>query len=160
MRLQVLAIGRLKTGPEKLLAEDYATRIEQIKRKSGITGFEVKSFQESQAQSIEQRVSAEATDLWTHVPAGGVTVLLDERGKAINSAAFAKILSVAAAEAVPAMTVLIGGPDGHAPESREKAAHVLSFGAMTWPHRLVRIMLLEQIYRALTILQNHPYHRV
>jgi 23S rRNA (pseudouridine1915-N3)-methyltransferase len=53
----------------------------------------------------------------------------------------------------------LGGPDGHDAESRVKADMVMSFGPMTFPHRLARIMLLEQIYRALTILVNHPYHR-
>ena len=57
------------------------------------------------------------------------------------------------------MAFLIGGPDGHAPGVRDNAGLLMSFGPMTWPHRLVRVMLLEQIYRALTIIAGHPYHR-
>jgi 23S rRNA (pseudouridine1915-N3)-methyltransferase len=159
LRLQLLAIGKLKSGPEKLLAEDYTGRIEQIRRKSGITQFDVKVFSESVLASKEQRMKAEAQELRGALAGGAETILLDERGKTMSSAALSDLIGKKANTGVPSLAFLIGGPDGHAPDLRETAHHVLSFGAMTWPHRLVRIMVLEQIYRSLTILQNHPYHR-
>jgi 23S rRNA (pseudouridine1915-N3)-methyltransferase len=85
---------------------------------------------------------------------------LDERGKSCSSAEFSRLIAEHGQNATKNMGFLIGGPDGHASETRKAARHVLSFGPMTFPHRLLRVMLLEQIYRAVTILVNHPYHRV
>jgi 23S rRNA (pseudouridine1915-N3)-methyltransferase len=93
------------------------------------------------------------------VPAKGFSVVLDERGKALASHAFADLLRRHLDGGTPDIAFLIGGPDGHAPGIRENAGLLLSFGPMTWPHRLVRVMLLEQLYRALTIIAGHPYHR-
>ena len=86
--------------------------------------------------------------------------MLDERGKAFGSEAFAADLAAARDAGAPAYALIIGGPDGIDPELRAKSSLVLAFGAMTWPHQLVRIMAAEQIYRAITILSGHPYHRV
>lgn len=88
------------------------------------------------------------------------TVVLDERGRTLASEAFAELLRRHLDDGTGDMAFLIGGPDGHAPDIRENAGLLLSFGAMTWPHRLVRVMLFEQIYRAVTIIAGHPYHRV
>ena len=93
------------------------------------------------------------------LPQRGFAVVLDERGKAMASEAFAQLLRRHLDDATPEVSFVIGGPDGHAAETRSEAGLLLSFGAMTWPHRLVRVMLFEQIYRAMTILQAHPYHR-
>ncbi len=160
MRLQVLAIGKLKTGPERDLAADYQGRIDAIRKKSGVTRLEVKDFAESQLQSSASRMKAEAEILWGAVLPGAEVIVLDERGKSVSSEAFAALIGKRLDQAVPAVSFMIGGPDGHAAETRAKATMMISFGAMTWPHRLTRVMLLEQLYRTLTILQGHPYHRV
>ena len=94
------------------------------------------------------------------LPPKGFSVVLDERGKALASEAFAELLRRHLDGGTPDMAFLIGGPDGHAPEIRETAGLLMSFGPMTWPHRLVRVMLFEQLYRAVTIIAGHPYHRV
>jgi 23S rRNA (pseudouridine1915-N3)-methyltransferase len=160
LRLQVLAIGKLKAGPERELAADYQGRIEAIRKKSGVTALEVKDFAESQLPSAAQRMKTEAEILWGAAATGAEVIVLDERGKTISSEAFAVMIGKKLDQAVPAVSFMIGGPDGHAAETREKATMMISFGAMTWPHRLTRVMLLEQLYRTLTILQGHPYHRV
>jgi 23S rRNA (pseudouridine1915-N3)-methyltransferase len=154
-----MAIGKLKTGPERELAADYHGRIEAIRKKSGVTSLDVKEFSESQLPTVEGRMKAEAEVLWGAVLPGADVFVLDERGKAISSEAFASKIEQRLQRAVPAVSFLIGGPDGHAADTRAKAALMISFGAMTWPHRLTRVMLLEQLYRTLTILQGHPYHR-
>jgi 23S rRNA (pseudouridine1915-N3)-methyltransferase len=159
LRLAVLAIGKLKSAPERELVKDYGTRISAIGRKSGMTDFSAKEFAESQLPTAGQRLHAEAETLWAHVPQGSVVVALDERGSDISSEAFAKRLGDWANAAKPATVFMIGGPDGHDDTTRQRAGLVLGLGKMTWPHRLVRVLLAEQIYRALTILQNHPYHR-
>ena len=93
------------------------------------------------------------------VPEDGVRVVLDERGESISSSSLAGLLQGWRSSSTPAVTFIIGGHDGLAPSLREKSTLALAFGAVTWPHQLVRIMLLEQIYRAVTILAGHPYHR-
>ncbi|MFN4141149.1 23S rRNA (pseudouridine(1915)-N(3))-methyltransferase RlmH [Aestuariivirga sp.] len=159
MRLSVIAAGRLKPGPEKLLAEDYLTRASGLGRKAGIARIAVTEFPESQASSPAARMAEEARLIAGALPPRAFGVVLDERGKALASEAFAELLRRHLETGTADMAFLIGGPDGHAPETREQAGLLLSFGPMTWPHRLVRVMLFEQIYRAVTILTGHPYHR-
>jgi 23S rRNA (pseudouridine1915-N3)-methyltransferase len=86
-------------------------------------------------------------------------ISLDERGTELTSTAFAAELRRFIDRGAAELAFLIGGPDGHADEIKKHAALQLSLGKMTWPHRLVRPMLAEQIYRSVTILLNHPYHR-
>jgi 23S rRNA (pseudouridine1915-N3)-methyltransferase len=155
LRLQVLAIGKLKAGPEKTIAEEYQLRLEGLGRKAGITKLTVSDFSESQAQTAAQRQDDESKLLATKA----FTLVLDERGKAHSSEDFAKILQRHLDQGTQDLAFLIGGPDGHSAATRQNAGQLLSFGPMTWPHRLVRVMLFEQIYRAVTILVNHPYHR-
>ena len=90
---------------------------------------------------------------------GARRIVLDERGKTLTSEKFAERLASWRDEGAPAAALLIGGPDGHGTTARHGADLILSFGAMTWPHQLVRAMVAEQLYRAVTILTGHPYHR-
>ncbi len=159
MRIAIAAIGKMKVGPEKLLAEDYATRIPPLGRKAGITALKIADWSESQKADAGQRMGEECTQLWSTVPQGAYVIALDERGKSLSSAALAAKLGKLAEQGVGDLIFLLGGPDGHAPETRKEANELLALGPMTWPHRLARVMLLEQIYRSVTILVNHPYHR-
>lgn len=159
MKLAVSAIGLLKAGPETELAGDYQKRMTGIGRTAGITELVIKEFAESRAATDRLRKAEEQKLLWSTVPEGTHTLALDERGKTMTSQEFALLLKRLADSGTKQTTFLIGGPDGHAPETRAKASQIVSFGPMTFPHRLLRVMLLEQIYRAVTILVNHPYHR-
>ena len=152
-------MGRLKPGPEKSLAEDYLTHAEGLGRKAGISRIAVMEFSESQASSPASRMSEEAKLLAGVIPPKAFTIVLDERGKAMASESFASLIQRHLDGGTPDLSFIIGGPDGHAPSIREQAGLLLSFGPMTWPHRLVRVMLFEQIYRAVTIMVGHPYHR-
>lgn len=159
MRLAIIAAGRLKPGPERTLAEDYLKRAQGLGRGCGISRIAMTEFNESQAASTELRLAEEGRIIAAALPDRSFAVALDERGKALASADFASLLRRHLDGGTGDVAFLIGGPDGHAPAVRDKAALTLSFGPMTWPHRLVRVMLLEQIYRAITILAGHPYHR-
>ena len=97
--------------------------------------------------------------LMAQVPAGYKVVALDERGEEPSSRAFAKKIARWRDEGAPGIAFLIGGADGHTDTLRGKADWLLSFGHMTLPHFLARVVLSEQIYRAKTILDGHPYHR-
>lgn len=159
MRVCVIAVGRLKPGPEKNIADDYLARAEGLGRKIGVSRIGVTEFAESQASSAAARMADEARLVASALPAKGFSVVLDARGKALASEAFADLLCRHLDGGTADLAFLIGGPDGHAPGVRDDAGLLMSFGPMTWPHRLVRVMLLEQIYRALTIIAGHPYHR-
>jgi 23S rRNA (pseudouridine1915-N3)-methyltransferase len=159
VRIAIAAVGRLKTGPEKSLAADYLERIQGLCRKAGMTKITATEFPESRAADAKVRLAEEGTVLSAAVPDGAVRVVLDERGKAMTSEAFAALIRKHQQDGTADLAFLIGGPDGHSPQIRESANLLMAFGPATWPHRLVRIMLLEQIYRAVTIMVNHPYHR-
>ena len=159
MRLLVIAIGRLKQGPERELADRYRERFDDIGRKLGFRGLEVQEIQESRARDAPSRMAEEAAAISAVIPAKSVLVALDEHGKNVDSSAFAKHLGRWRDDQIANTIFIIGGADGLSPELRRMAKISMAFGAATWPHQMVRVMLLEQIYRAATILAGHPYHR-
>lgn len=159
MRVIIAAVGRLKSGPERDLAERYLKRAAQVGRSLGLAGFDIIEIRESRADDVERRKLEESIAIANVIPDRAVTVLMDERGESLPSAAFAGHLQAWRAEDKPAIVFVIGGADGLAPGLKEKSNLTISFGAATWPHQMVRVMLLEQIYRAVTILSGHPYHR-
>ena len=159
MRILIAAVGRLKQGPERELAERYRKRAADVGRKVGLPAFDVVEIKESRADNVERRMLEESIAIANVIPDRAVTVILDERGKAMNSASFATHLQDWRGTARPAVVFILGGADGLSPSLRDKADLALAFGALTWPHQLVRIMLLEQLYRAVTMLGGHPYHR-
>jgi 23S rRNA (pseudouridine1915-N3)-methyltransferase len=158
MRILVAAVGKLKRGPEQELAERYRERAAKSGRGIGLRSLEVIEIAESRAREAERRMLEESIALANVIPKDAATVLLDPRGEALDSNAFAKRLR-GWNDGGRDVAFVIGGPDGLAPTLSDEADLHLAFGALTWPHQLVRIMLLEQIYRAVTILSGHPYHR-
>jgi 23S rRNA (pseudouridine1915-N3)-methyltransferase len=159
MRLLVISIGRLKQGPERELAERYRERFDDIGRKLGFRRLEVHEIPESRARDAATRIAEEATAIAAAIPDKSVLVALDERGDNIDSAAFARHLGRWRDQPVASTIFAIGGADGLSPELRRKAKLSIAFGSATWPHQIVRVMLLEQVYRAAIILAGHPYHR-
>ncbi len=160
MRIGVFAVGRLKSGPEKELSQRYLDRFAKAGPAIGLEFSKVHEVAESRASNADTRKREEAVLLDKTLSEGTVLVLLDERGKTIGSEEFAAVLGKYRDQGKRDMLVAIGGADGHDAALRDRADVVLSFGKMTWPHQLVRIMLAEQLYRAVTILSGHPYHRV
>jgi len=159
MRITIAAIGRMKAGPERALVDEYAARIRALGRQAGVTAIEVRDYPESSAATAELRRAEEAGRLAAGLHPEAVLIALDEHGKSLTSKGFASRLGRLAGEGLSEAAFLIGGPDGLDAALIKRAALVLALGAMTWPHRLARVMLAEQIYRAVTILVNHPYHR-
>jgi 23S rRNA (pseudouridine1915-N3)-methyltransferase len=159
MRLLIIAIGRLKQGPERELAERYRERFQELGRKLGFRGLEIQEIAESRARDTGSRVAEEAAAISAAIPPNSTLVALDERGDNIDSTVFAQKLGRWRDEQFPNTIFAIGGADGLSPELRRMAQIRMAFGSATWPHQMVRVMLLEQIYRAATILAGHPYHR-
>ena len=159
MRIVVAAVGRLKQGPETELSERYRKRAAQTGRALGLRDIEIVEIRESRADDAGKRMLEESIALANIIPQGAAVVLLDVSGENIDSATLAGQITKWRGDNRPAVIFLIGGADGLAASLRDKAQLRLSFGAATWPHQLARIMLLEQLYRAVTILSGHPYHR-
>ncbi|MEW9835455.1 23S rRNA (pseudouridine(1915)-N(3))-methyltransferase RlmH [Mesorhizobium marinum] len=159
MKISVFAVGRMKAGPEKELADRYFDRFSKSGPAIGLELAGVVETPESRAQGAADRKREEADRLKQHLATGAALILLDERGKSIASEDFAGRIADMRDGGRRSLVVAIGGPDGHDPSLREAAEFVMSFGAQTWPHQMVRIMLGEQLYRAATILSGHPYHR-
>jgi len=159
MRLTVAAVGRLRDGPQAALVEDYAARIRALGRIVGITAFDLTEVEAPKALTGDARCAREAALLAEAARGAARRVVLDERGRDLSSAAIAATIAGWRDEGAREIAFLIGGADGHAASTREAADLVMRFGAATWPHMLARAMLSEQIYRAMTILAGHPYHR-
>jgi 23S rRNA (pseudouridine1915-N3)-methyltransferase len=151
MRLTIVAVGRLRAGAEKTLVDHYLGRI----------GSEtaVREVAETRAREAAVRRARENRLLLQALPAAGRIVALDGRGRELSSQALARRLGAWRDDGIAEAAFLIGGADGLEAETLARADLVLSLGAMTWPHLLVRVMLAEQLYRAMSILAGHPYHR-
>lgn len=135
------------------------TRLDAAGRALGISALPVAEVEEKRKLDAPALMLREAELLLGAAAKGATIVALDERGKTESSEAFAKRLGNWRDTGVADIAFVIGGANGLAPEIREKAAHIMAFGAMTWPHMFARAMLAEQLYRAITILSGHPYHR-
>jgi len=159
MRLIVIAVGRMKQGPERELAERYRKRFDEIGRKLGFRSLDIHEIPESRAREAQARITEEAAAIAALVPEGSALVALDARGDNIDSVGLARHLVRFRDQSVANMVFVIGGADGLSPDLGAKQKLGLAFGSATWPHQLVRVMLLEQLYRAATILAGHPYHR-
>jgi 23S rRNA (pseudouridine1915-N3)-methyltransferase len=159
MRLTVLAVGYTGSSPEGTLVEDYVRRAAQMGRNMGFPLIAVEEVAVSKARDAKTRMAEEAQKLAARVPSGAHIVFLDARGKGMTSEDFAEMLGALRDAGTKDLCFVIGGPDGLAPLPDKRAGRSLAFGTQTWPHLLVRAMLAEQIYRAITILAGHPYHR-
>jgi 23S rRNA (pseudouridine1915-N3)-methyltransferase len=159
LRVIVAAIGRLKDGPERALVSRYSERTGQAGRAVALGPVEVRELTESRARRPEDRKREEGEALLAVLEPGAPLIALDEGGRSVTSADFAGRLGRWRDEGAPAVQFVIGGADGLSPDLRHRAALVLAFGGLTWPHQIVRVLLAEQVYRAATILAGHPYHR-
>lgn len=158
MRLGLICVGRMKAGPERELYARYAGRIASLRR-IGLEGLDLKEIDESKAASPKERCAQEGAALLSALPAEAVLAAFDERGRAADSAAFADCIARERDAGRKALWFAIGGSEGLDDSVRSRAGALFSFGAMTLPHQLVRVLAAEQIYRAMTILSGHPYHR-
>lgn len=137
MQLHIIARGKIGRSPEAELVERYLKRITWP----------------TKLTELSERAPLPAA------PSGSVTVLLDEKGDALSSMGLAKKLEQWRDRGTREARFVIGAADGHSQEERAEADLRISFGPATWPHLLVRAMLAEQLFRATSILANHPYHR-
>jgi 23S rRNA (pseudouridine1915-N3)-methyltransferase len=158
MHLDIKAIGRMRGSDEAALVEDYLKRARIMGRTLGFSGPDLSEYDAPKGLAGPARKTKEAE--WLIAQTGDAAIIaLDENGKNLSSEEFAEMLGNWRDAGVKAAAFLIGGADGHAPSIIAAARQTVSFGRATWPHMLVRAMLTEQLYRAMTILSGHPYHR-
>jgi 23S rRNA (pseudouridine1915-N3)-methyltransferase len=153
------AVGRARDQPETALFEDYWKRAGALGPRLGFTGFSALIIETSRRASVEARRREETERLTRNSPRNAHLIVCDERGRSVTSDAFAASLARLRDTGASDAFFVIGGPDGLSAAFLGIAQQRIAFGAQTWPHLLVRVMLAEQIYRALTILSGHPYHR-
>lgn len=150
MRLLIVAVGRIRSGPHLDLQRFYAERL--------TSPLEIKEVEERRKLPAPARQASEGDLLLAALPERAFAIVLDERGKSLSSAEFARQMAKWQ-QAAPTIAFLIGGADGHSAAVQARADYLLALGPMTWPHLMVRAMLCEQLYRAQQILASHPYHR-
>ena len=150
MKITILAIGKAR-GVEAEWGAEYQKRL------GDTVG--VREFAAPKSLPPEQTQKTEAQVLLKAIPVKSFVVVLDERGKDMSSRDFAGKFLAWQDQGIEDLVFIIGGADGVTDEVRNRANFTLGFGRLTWPHRLVRVMLLEQIYRAKQIIAGHPYHR-
>ncbi|MEJ0027009.1 MAG: 23S rRNA (pseudouridine(1915)-N(3))-methyltransferase RlmH [Rhizomicrobium sp.] len=159
MRLHILSVGFARGTQEGALTDDFVGRALAMGRRMGFTAVTCEEIPVSKERETPKRMADEAERLARRVPEGAHVVLLDAKGKGMTSEDFAEMLGALRDAGTRDLVFVIGGPDGLAPLPGRKAGRSLAFGPQTWPHLMVRAMLAEQVYRALTILAGHPYHR-
>ena len=159
MRLIIAAVGRLKDGAARELFGKYRDRFEAAAKRLGLQPVIWHETGESRASAAPKRSAEEGAALLRLARDADFVIALDERGRMLSSEAFAKLLGKIRDDGVKTAAILIGGADGLAPDVLDVARAKVSFGAITLPHQLARIVLAEQLYRAATILAGHPYHR-
>ncbi len=159
MKLVLAGIGRLKSGAERELFDRYSGRARAMARSAGMTGLDVIEIDESRGRTPEERKRDEASALAAKFAPATHILALDERGAALTSEAFAALIGRSRDAGIPYFALVVGGPDGFDEGFRDRARQTMAFGSATLPHQLVRVLAAEQIYRALTILTGHPYHR-
>ncbi|WP_322894461.1 MULTISPECIES: 23S rRNA (pseudouridine(1915)-N(3))-methyltransferase RlmH [unclassified Yoonia] len=156
MRVQICAVGRLRQGPERDLYDDYLTRFDRTGRALALGPAQMIEVEDKKGGGM----ASEAALLRRAVPDGALICTLDERGRVMSSPQFAELIGGWRDQGRQDVAFVIGGADGIDPDLRKDADASLSFGAMVWPHMLVRVMLAEQLYRAASILAGGPYHRL
>ena len=159
MRVLIAAVGKLKDGAERELYVRYTDRLAAMSRQVALGPVELTELAESRSGSAAERMADEAARLLKAAAQAEVLVALHENGRSLASVEFSEFLRGHRDQGRQRLAFLIGGPDGHGAEALQSAKLKLSLGAMTLPHGLARVVLAEQLYRAATIINGHPYHR-
>ena len=154
MKINICAIGRIKSSPEVDMVNDYVDRFERIGKNIGLGPIKI-----IEKESKKSGVLSEGKVLLASIPNNSIICILDEKGADLNSLAFAKTIEHWRDNLNLELSLVIGGAGGLSKEIKNKAHHSISFGKMVWPHRLIRVMITEQLYRAASIISGSPYHK-
>jgi 23S rRNA (pseudouridine1915-N3)-methyltransferase len=159
MRLLILAVGLARGTHEGALCDEFCERASAVGKRLGFPAVTVHEVGVSKLRDVDGRIREEGERLAGRIPEQAHVICLDAKGKGMTSDAFAEMLGAMRDAGARDLAFLIGGPDGLNPGPNVKPGRSLAFGPQTWPHLMARSMLAEQVYRAMTILAGHPYHR-
>ena len=149
MKYTISIIGKIKSNDEDLITNKYIKRIKNIELKQ----YEVKT------KNKEKKINEEAEKLINSTPKNGKLILLDEAGENISSADLAELILNWSNNNITSVNFAIGGAFGNGIKIKKSADKIIALGKLTWPHKMVKMMVAEQIYRIETIIQGHPYHK-
>lgn len=156
MQIRILWVGKTKNPSIKTLIADYLGRIHHLIPCEIV---EIRDLSKGRSLGAVQLIAAEGEEIAKNLPNAGKVVALDETGSQYTSEGFARWLESEQNAGTKTISFVIGGPEGLSPTLAQRARMVLSMGKMTWTHEMCRVLLLEQVYRALCIMRNIPYHR-
>jgi 23S rRNA (pseudouridine1915-N3)-methyltransferase len=160
MILRIIAVGKLKEKYWQMGVEEYANRLRTYARLEIVEVLEARTPEGAKRAEKEWVMEQEAKMILDRLnKTETLTVALDRKGKSLDSEELAKLLEVQILEGCREIAWIIGGPLGLAPSVIEHADLVLSFSKLTFPHQMMRLILLEQIYRSFRIIRHEPYHR-
>ena len=154
MKINICAIGQIKSSPEVAMVNDYVDRFERIGKNIGLGPIKI-----IEKESKKSGILSEGKVLLASIPNNSIICILDEKGTDLDSLAFAKKIEHWRDSLNLDLSLVIGGAGGLSNEIKNKAHHSISFGKMVWPHRLIRVMITEQLYRAASIISGSPYHK-
>ena len=153
MHITLISVGKLKSGPEFDLVEDYASRFNKSGPSIGLRSF--KRIDLASGGGLD----AEGERILAALPKGAPGIRLDEHGPQLSSVKLAKRIETLRDTGTPELCFLIGGAEGYSRAVRSACPDTLALGLQTWPHRLVKVMITEQLYRAVSLLSGSPYHK-
>lgn len=155
LKVKIITIGKQKPGPHREISEEYLKRL-----KSNVQ-IQVNEVTETPFRSVAEKekvLKTEAEKIRKVIPKDSFLIILDAAGKTFTSEKFASELNRVCENGARPLTIILGGPLGLSDELKKEADLLLSLSSMTMPHDLARVVLLEQIYRAITILKKKAYH--
>ncbi len=153
MHITLITIGKLKKGPEKELVDDYVSRFSKAGPAIGLRSLKLVDLASGDG------LVAEGTRLIAAIPKGAKVIRLDEHGPQMASVKFSDRVAALRDQGTPHLCFIIGGAEGYSDEVRRTYPDTLAFGPQTWPHRLVKVMITEQLYRAVSLQAGLPYHK-
>lgn len=153
MHLHIISIGKLKSGPEKDLVDDYVSRFNKAGPGVGLRSLKLTDLASGGG------LDAEGARILAAVPQGARVIRLDEHGPAWTSVALSNKIAAWRDAGEGALCFLIGGAEGYSSDVRIAFPNTMAFGPQTWPHRLVKVMMAEQLYRAVSLHAGLPYHK-
>ncbi|MEL7033426.1 MAG: 23S rRNA (pseudouridine(1915)-N(3))-methyltransferase RlmH [Pseudomonadota bacterium] len=153
MHITLISIGKLKSGPEKDLVDDYVSRFNKAGPGIGLRSLKLVDLASGGGQN------SEGERLLSAIPDGAHVIRLDEHGPQLRSVKFSNQIAKWRDDGQSQLCFLIGGAEGYSEAVRDACSDTMAFGPQTWPHRLVKVMLVEQLYRAVSLQAGLPYHK-
>ena len=153
MHIKLISVGKLKSGPEKALVDDYVSRFNKAGPSIGLRSLTLVDLASGGG------LDAEGERLLNAVPSGGPVIRMDEHGPQLSSVQIAKKIERLRDDGTGELCILIGGAEGYSHAVRQAFPEQLALGPQTWPHRLLKVMISEQLYRAVSLLSGSPYHK-